>query len=122
MIHATTGVLPPVTIAVPQHFVDAAFGNMRIIFTIGPLVSDMVTPEDAGADDPPALVMPRPSLKTGTWSWRQYDGADWAGFGVMQSVGTAQLSNVNPVIREGALQLSEALGTATPLPVRPPRR
>ena len=122
VIHATTGVLPPVTIAVPQHFVDAAFGNMRIIFTIGPLVSDMVTPEDAGADDPPALVMPRPSLKTGTWSWRQYDGADWAGFGVMQSVGTAQLSNVNPVIREGALQLSEALGTATPLPVRPPRR
>ena len=110
VIHATTGILPIVTIAVPQPFVEAAFSNMQVSFTIGPLLSDLVIPEAPGPDDLPALVMPRPSLKTGTWSWRQYDGSAWTTYEVAQSVPTAQLSNVNPVLREGLLQLSEALG------------
>lgn len=113
VIHATTGILPVVTIAVPQQFVDAAFANMQISFTIGPLLSDLVIPEDFGPNDPPAIVLPRPSLKNGSWSWLQFDGTNWIPYGVAQSVPTAQLSNVNPVVREGILQLSEALSTSS---------
>lgn len=110
VIHATTGILPPVTIAIPQQFVDPALASMEIGFAIGPLLSDLVTPEDAVLAGPPSLVLPRPTLRTGTWSWLQFDGSHWARFGVSQSVPTAQMSNVNPVIREGILHLSEPLG------------
>jgi hypothetical protein len=113
VIHATTGILPVVTIAVPQHFVDAAFANMQVSFTIGPLLSDLVVPQDPGPNDLPALVLPRPSLKNGTWSWRQFDGTAWAPYDVAQSVQTAQMSNVNPILREGLLQLSKALGSSS---------
>lgn len=114
VIHATTAILPVVTIAVPQPFVDAAFAKMQVSFTIGPLLSDMVIPAEPGPEDLPALVMPRPSLKNGTWSWQQFDGASWTSYEILQSVPTAQLSNVNPILREGLLQLSEALGNPTP--------
>ena len=120
VIHATTGVLPVTTIAVPPHFVDVAFANMQLTFSIGPMLSDLVVPERAGAANGPSVVMPSPTLKNGAWSWLQFDGVQWASYDVAQSVPTAQLSNVNPVLRTGLLRLSEAVPSAALLRHRQP--
>lgn len=123
VVHAATGILPVVTIAVPQQFVNEALAQMQVSFTIGPLLSDLVTAEDAGPEDPPSVVMPRPSLKNGTWAWRQYDGSNWSSpMSIVPTVPTAQFSNVNPVVREGVLQLTGALADISPVRARQRRK
>ena len=110
VVHATTGILPVVDVAIPQTFIDAALGRMQVTFRIGPLLAESVHQQTASS-----VAMPRPSLKKGTWTWQQYDGSAWSTFSISQAAADARFSNVPPVLREGLLKLSGAEApTGTP--------
>jgi hypothetical protein len=107
--HATTGILPVINIGIPQTFVGEAFARMDVTFTVGPLLSDTITPVGPEGPEAPSIVMPRPSLKDGSWSWQQYDGENWITIDVTPSTPTAQFSNVPAKIRMGLLRLTGAI-------------
>jgi hypothetical protein len=111
LIHATTGILPAHSIEIPSQFVGPAFAKMEVTFTVGPILTDTVTPEAITADDPqPTLLIPRPALKNGAWSWQEFNGIKWVELPVAPPVPTAQFSNVPARLRNGLLRLTGALG------------
>ena len=111
LIHATTGILPAHSIEIPSQFVGPAFAKMEVTFTVGPILTDTVTPEAITADDPqPTLLIPRPALKNGAWSWQEFNGTKWVELPVAPPVPTAQFSNVPARLRNGLLRLTGALG------------
>jgi len=110
-VHATTGILPVISIGIPTSFVGGAFANMEVTFTVGPLLTDAVQPRAGDADNRTAYTMPRPSVKNGTWSWQQADQGAWKEYGIAPINAQANFSNVNPVIREGLLRLTGAIRT-----------
>lgn len=121
VVHATTGILPVISVAIPQTFVGQAFAQMDLMFTIGPVLTASVHAQDDPA--PAAVVMPRPSVKNGTWAWQQFDGSAWSTFDVTPATPTAQFSNVPPVLREGLLRLTGAMsGETSPAPRVPGSR
>lgn len=110
IVHATTGILPVISIGIPQEFVGSAFANMDLTFRVGPLMSDTINPAQVTEHDIRSVVMPRPSLKNGTWSWQQLELQDgWTTYDITPSEATAQFSNVSPVIRQGVLRLTGAV-------------
>ncbi|MGB8193391.1 MAG: hypothetical protein WCF67_15780 [Chitinophagaceae bacterium] len=104
LIHATTGIVPVVEIGIPQAFTGSSFAKMDLTFNVGPMLSNTVTP--AKENSKPSVVMPRPSLKNGTWSWQQLEVKDWATYDITPAVPTAQFSNVQPILRQGLLRLA----------------
>ncbi|MDF2193254.1 hypothetical protein [Paraflavitalea sp. CAU 1676] len=109
IVHATTGILPVISIGIPQGFVGGAFAHMDLTFRVNCLLGDTVTPEVVTKADNTAVVMPRPSLKNGTWSWQQFEGqTGWATYDITPSTPTAQFNNAQPIIRQGLLRLTGA--------------
>jgi len=112
LIHATTGILPQISIGIPAQFVGSAFARMEVTFTVGPILTDLVTAEIEDGTETTVLI-PRPALKNGTWSWQEYDKAKWATTSVESPVPTARFSNVPPRLRNGLLRITGALGPPT---------
>ncbi len=108
-VHATTGILPVASIGIPQDYINHAFARIDLTFEIGPLLTDMITPEVLKVGDRPSIVMPQPALKNGTWSWQQFNGSGWDDFEIKPVQSTAQFSNVSPIIRQGLLRLTGAV-------------
>lgn len=112
MVHATTGILPVSSVVIPQTFVDGAFANMQVTFTVGPVLADIIIPDDPSGDTPPAISIPVPSVKNGTWSWVRYpDNGDWS---IAPVSPTVRFSNVPLSLQTGLLKLTGALGNASP--------
>lgn len=110
VVHATTGILPVIEMKIPPQFVGPAFARMEVTFTVGPVLTDSVTPAHAEEGEPlPSILVPRPVLKNGTWSWQQYDGAKWVSFDVAPPVPNARFSNVPARLRSGLLRLTGAI-------------
>lgn len=114
VVHATTGILPVIHIAIPQNFVGAAFANIDLTFQVGPLLTDSLLPSSDAVDSSALVVMPVPSLKNGVWCWQQYEAGAWVTYSISASGATAQFSNVAPIIREGVLRLTGAVPTTSP--------
>lgn len=112
-VHATTGVLPVIDVSLPPDFTNNALAAMNVTFRVDGILTDQKVP--AGDDDAtvvPTILMPIPQeSSSGHWSWVENDEGTWANYPTAPNDTAAHLSNVQPVLRRGLLQLSTALGS-----------
>ncbi len=118
-VHATTGILPPLSLAVPSQFVDAALAAMNVTFRLEGVLTDQLlaaqgTSAEAGATT--TMLLPLPAEKTGSWSWLENNGGTWSAYPTAPNDATARLANVAPVLRQGMLQLSAPFSRKGPTP------
>lgn len=104
-VHATSGILPDVTVSLPPQFTFDALAAMNITFRLDGILTDQQIP----ATGSPVILMPVPKEQSGTWSWLENDAGTWNTYATAPNDTTARLSNVPPVLRRGLLQLSAAL-------------
>lgn len=107
-VHATTGILPTVKLALPPNFVDAALAAMDVTFRIDGVLTDQQIGAGTSASAT-TVLMPTPKRASGAWSWLEHDDKSWNTYAIAPVDATARLSNVAPVLRSGLLQLSGAL-------------
>jgi hypothetical protein len=100
LVHAFTGLLPPVSAALPAAFQAAPMSAMEITFRSGPLLSP-----------PTALTAPIPAFGGGDWAWLQYDAtpAPAQPRPLRPADASAQLIDVPPTLRDGWLRLTLAV-------------
>jgi hypothetical protein len=119
-VHASTGILPTLSLAVPSGFVDAALAAMNVTFRLdGVLTDQTLTPApgpDAMAGPSTTMLLPVPAERTGTWSWLENNRGTWTAYPTAPNDATARLSNVAPVLRQGMLQLSAPFSRKGPTP------
>lgn len=104
-VHAFTGLLPPVTAALPGPVQTAPTQAMEVTFRAGPLL----TP-------PAAVTAPLPAFGAGDWAWLQYDDAASPALprALTRADATARLPDAPPGLRDGWLRLALG-GQATAL-------
>jgi hypothetical protein len=113
-VHATTSILPDVSLALPPQFVDAALAAMDVTFRLDGILTDqqIAAPAGGGNGETTTILLPLPDEKAGTWAWVENDPSGWTTYPTAPNDATARLSEVPPVLRRGLLQLSAALGRA----------
>jgi hypothetical protein len=96
-VHAFTGLLPPVSAALPPQFQLAPVHATEVVFRCGPLL----TP-------PTAVAVPPPAFGQGEWSWLQYDSATAPALprALSRADTAARLPDVAPGLRDGWLRLT----------------
>jgi hypothetical protein len=107
-VHATTSILPDISLALPPQFVDAALAAMDVTFRLDGILTD----QQLAASETTTVLLPLPDEKAGTWAWVEKDAGGWTTYPTAPNDATARLSEVPPVLRRGLLQLSAALGRA----------
>lgn len=65
-VHATTGILPVKSIAIPEEQYNDQISNLRAVFRTGPV---LMSPDD--------IALPLPKEPGFGWSWIAKEGADW---------------------------------------------
>lgn len=105
-VHATSSILPVVTLEIPPAFVNDALANMEVCFNTGPLLTGMQLP-GAGNEDT-GIIMPRPTEKNGVWTWTELSSNGWQSLKILPADQLAHLSATSPVLRTGILQLTDA--------------
>jgi hypothetical protein len=100
LVHAFTGLLPPVSAALPAAFQQAPMRAMEVTFRSGPLMSP-----------PTALTAPVPAFGGGDWAWLQYDttAAPAQPRPLHPADASAQLLDAPPTLRDGWLRLTLAV-------------
>ncbi|MEU5427151.1 hypothetical protein AB0H73_16330 [Streptomyces olivoreticuli] len=110
-VHATTDVLPCAEVRLPARLVEPPLAQLPVSFRLGPLpVSEYVPDPEAVRDGkPPALVLPCPSDRHGTWTWVQNEtvGA-WSETAAHASDGEPRHPYPAPALRTGRLTLRPA--------------
>ena len=106
-VHATTAILPDVTVTLPPNFVADALACMNITFRMDGVMTDQQL--DAAGPSLPTVLMPVPRVKSGDWSWLENDDSGWLTYATGPTDTAARLTEVAPVLRRGMLQLSSAL-------------
>ncbi|HJZ72421.1 MAG TPA: hypothetical protein VKE51_11830 [Vicinamibacterales bacterium] len=114
-VHAATGILPTVALALAPRFTSAALAAMNVTFRVDGILTD--SRAAAGQADLPTILLPVPHEKQGTWTWVEHDEAAWRYYKTSANDTAARLSDRLPVLRRGLLQLSAGLGR----PTAPPR-
>ncbi|MCO4090635.1 MAG: hypothetical protein HEQ34_01605 [Sphingorhabdus sp.] len=107
-VHATSAILPTVSVTPPLHFVDAALAAMNICFGIDGVMTDQII----SAEGDVTLMLPTPKLKVGNWTWLENESSGWTSYPTAKIDNRARLSNVAPVLRRGMLQLSSGISSA----------
>ena len=110
-VHARTGILPDVSVAVPPAQVSTALANLEVTFRVDAILTDQQTTA-ATVDTLPktTVFMPLPKVSAGTWDWVEYEGTDPVTYTVAVNDTVAKLSTSQPVLRQGVLQLTGAAG------------
>ncbi|MGM1058404.1 hypothetical protein [Saccharothrix sp. Mg75] len=103
-VHATTDILPVAALHVPAEFTDAALTGMTVNFRAGPIL--------AGSAQDGATVLPHPATATGSWTWVQRTGANWAETPITVPDPTELPDSHHPEIRSGFLVLNDAAQSA----------
>ncbi|WP_274911064.1 hypothetical protein [Streptomyces sp. WZ-12] len=110
--HATTDVLPAAEVRLPARLVEPPLAELPVSFRLGPLPVSEYVPDPAGVragEQPPALVVPRPSDRYGTWTWAQNETADtWSEATTYASDGEPHHPYPAPTLRTGRLTLRPA--------------
>ncbi|MFZ1084368.1 MAG: hypothetical protein WAN35_05340 [Terracidiphilus sp.] len=112
-VHATTAILPDVTVTLPPNFTASALAQMNITFRVNGLLTDQQIPAP-GPDaiiTQPTILTAVPKLNAGTWNWLERGQAGWSIYPTAPNDTVARLTEVAPVLRRGLLRLSSALGT-----------
>jgi hypothetical protein len=109
-VHATTSILPDVTLDLSARFVDDALAAMDVTFRLDGVLTDqqIAAPTDGGSETT-TVQLPLPEEKAGSWTWVEKDAGGWASYPTAANDATARLTEVPPVLRRGLLQLSAAL-------------
>ena len=104
-VHARTGILPTITLALAPQWTTAALAAMNVTFRVDGILTDsqITTATET-------ILLPVPHEKRGNWTWVENDEGNWQHYATAPNDTTARLSNVLPVLRRGLLQLSAALG------------
>ena len=124
-VHATTAILPTLSLSVPSEFIDQPLNAIDVTFRIDGILTDSQTPAPTPVGIPPrmTILMPVPRENDGVWTWYENDEGNWITYPTAPNDSTARLSNVPPVLRRGFLRLSSALSkTLTTRTFRPARR
>ncbi|MGW2601785.1 hypothetical protein [Streptomyces klenkii] len=107
-VHATTDVLPTAGVRLPARLVEPPLAELPVSFRLGPLPVSEYVPDAAARDagEPPALVLPRPSDRHGTWTWVQKEPAGtWSAAATYASDGEPRHPHPAPTLRSGRLTL-----------------
>ncbi|MFI9724031.1 hypothetical protein ACIHFE_31035 [Streptomyces sp. NPDC052396] len=107
-VHATTDVLPSAEVRLPARLVEPPLAELPVSFRLGPLPVGEYVPDPATvrADEPPALVLPRPSDRFGSWTWVQNESAGtWSAAATYASDGEPRHPHPAPALRTGRLTL-----------------
>ena len=119
-VHARTGILPTLALALPPQHTASALAAMSVTFRVDGLLTD--SQPGAQPASLPTLLLPVPHEKRGAWTWVERDEASWTTYATSPNDAAARLSAVLPVLRRGLLQLSGAAGRATGVSQPPPHR
>jgi hypothetical protein len=113
-VHATTAILPDVSVTLPPNFTAVALAGMNVTFRVNGLLTDqqIPAPEPEEIILQPTILTPVPKLKAGTWTWLERGQAGWSIYPTAPNDTTARLTEVAPVLRRGLLRLSSALGAS----------
>ncbi|MGY5138127.1 DUF6603 domain-containing protein, partial [Streptomyces nigrescens] len=110
-VHATTDILPTAEVRLPARLVEPPLAELPVSFRLGPLPATPYAPEPAPAGNgghaaPPALLLPRPSDRHGTWTWVESATGDrWAEADTYPADGEAHHPHPAPALRTGRLTL-----------------
>jgi hypothetical protein len=104
-VHATSAILPVVSVAVPPALVADALGRMDLSFRAGPLLTTQRA-TDAGT----ALAVPAPAGR-GSWTWTDPSGAS---IPLVAPDTLARFDGAPPVLRWGRLDLAAAFAPPSP--------
>lgn len=106
-VHATSGILPVTSTALPAAFVDAALSAIEVSFRIGPALTFVQPTPVVGSvkpANPQAVTLPAPAEQNGTWSfWDREPG--WTSYDIVAATADAQLKPYPLALRDGLLQL-----------------
>jgi hypothetical protein len=96
-VHAFSGLLPPVTAALPQQFQLAPVRAAEVTFRAGPLLTA-----------PGGVQLPPPAFSRGEWAWLEYDtsGSPARPRPLSRADATARLPDAPPALRDGWLRLT----------------
>lgn len=119
-VHARTGILPTLALALAPQWTTAALAAMNVTFRVDGILTDSHSAASPGA--PATILIPVPHEKQGTWKWVENDEGNWQYYATAPNDTTARLANVLPVLRRGLLQLSDAVGTPPGTRQLPPNR
>lgn len=119
-VHARTGILPTLALALAPQWTTAALAAMNVTFRVDGVLTDSQTAALLGA--PTTILLPVPHEKQGTWKWVENDEGNWQYYATAPDDTTARLADVLPVLRRGLLQLSDAVGTPPGTRQLPPNR
>ncbi|WP_438485440.1 hypothetical protein [Streptomyces sp. S186] len=78
-VHAVTDLLPATALSIPAVFVEPGLRRLRVSFRAGPLLAGTVPatdPDHPSGPHIPALAVPRPSTRHGSWTWHPAGAGD----------------------------------------------
>jgi hypothetical protein len=107
-VHAISDVLPVATLQLPPALLREPLATLSPAFRCGPLLTTSRTVK-AGS----AIVLPRPALHRGNWSWAEIAAGEWKLAPVEGADQAARLPQT-PIVRDGVLKLSGAEGGGDP--------
>ena len=99
-VHATTGILPTLALALAPQFTAAALAAMHVTFRVDGILTDSHTTASGAI---PTILLPIPHETHGIWTWVEQDEADGKSYKTSSNDTTARLSDVLPVLRRGLL-------------------
>ncbi len=112
-VHATTNILPGVTLELPDRYVTKAFDAMEVSFDTGPYLSTLEKLEisEAPGDDkktPPdtSLLVPPPAQRNGHWQWQYQKGETLQTYPLKAADANAVIPPEPPILRTGKLIFS----------------
>lgn len=95
-VHAFTGLLPVVTLDIPNQFVKPALQKMSYLFRAGPFLTA-----------PDSVSIPRPAERKGTWTW--FDNVIKTTSPITQADPRVRFPTTPPLAKEGWLKFTPNL-------------
>jgi hypothetical protein len=100
-VHATTGILPVKSIAIPSDQYDAALNSLAVTFLTAPVLSGSNTS---------GLSIPLPQSDSGRWSWISVNNGEWQSQNFeddIQNANQGALDYTPQLLQEGWLRLRD---------------
>ncbi|MFF3070020.1 hemopexin repeat-containing protein [Kitasatospora sp. NPDC057936] len=111
-VHATTDILPVTKARLPGHLVEESLNTLFASFQFAPMLTvPQESVAETATDEPPGLLLPRPSDRHGLWTWTERSADAWAEAATVPADPKARYPHPRPTLHTGALQLRPARTT-----------